>query len=199
MTGLRDAADIPEPWRKLLASIQTVCPSAVLAGGALRDIDNARPVKDLDIFIHAKGDREAFMAIELLRVAGFDISFDTTFGAGQAYPEDQNLEVVQIADLHDGPLPAQLIFTNWPTERIVERFDYGICRLSFDGQSIVRPPEYDEDREAQLFRLRRDRPTPISMRGSIRRFARLTNDKYQGWDWAAFEEPCPFGSAAAAR
>lgn len=196
MTGLNDINDIPVKWRELLAAIQAVCPSAVLAGGALRDRDNGVAVKDLDIFITARDARDAFDAIIALTAADLEVSFDETNG-DTAYPEDQNLEVVQIADLHTTitSLPVQLIFTNWDTARIVERFDYGICRLSFDGEQIVRPPEYDEDREKQVFRLRRDRPTPISMRGSIRRYARLTRDKYEGWDWWPYEAPVGFADA----
>lgn len=195
MTGLNDIRDIPFGWRELLAAVQAVCPTAVLAGGCLRDRDNGRPVKDLDIFIFADSDREAFGHINALTESEFEVSYDETYEGGGAYPDDQNLEVIQIAALHAGPamenlggLPVQLIFTRWDTSRIVERFDYGICRLSFDGENIVRPLEYDEDREAQVFRLRRDRPTAISMRGSIRRYARLVNEKYEGWDWWPFEQ-----------
>jgi hypothetical protein len=182
---------IPASWGILLRTVRDVCPSAVLAGGALRDWDNGRPVKDLDIFIAADGMDEALAAIARLTRAGFEVSFDET-GEETAYPEDQNLEVILVADvLNRRPtaLPVQLIFTAWDTSQIVERFDYGICRLAYDGERFVRPPEYDEDKAAQVFRLRRDRPTPISMRGSIRRYARLVNSKYAGWDWAAYEAP----------
>jgi hypothetical protein len=192
VTGLNDINDIPSGWRELLAGVQSVCPSAVIAGGALRDRDNGRAVKDLDVFIRVGNFNDVAQAISRLADAGFEVSYDET-STDAAYPEDQNLEVVQIADLHTRlvNIPVQLIFTTWPTEGIVDRFDYGICRLSFDGEKIVRPPEYDEDREKRVFRLRRDRPTPAAMRGSILRYARLTRDKYEGWDWAPHEEACP--------
>lgn len=187
-TGLNGSHDIPQAWRDVLAAIRAVCPSAVLAGGCLRDRDNGRDVKDLDVFINARWLDDAELCIYQLREGGFNVIFEPSDKT--AYPEDQNLEVVAVAELDASALvniPVQLIFTNWPTERIVERFDYGICRLSFDGTSIIRPPEYDEDREARVFRLRRERPTAVAMRGSIHRYARLTSEKYAGWTWWPFE------------
>jgi hypothetical protein len=189
LTGLNGLDDIPTSWRRLLKAIQVPCPTAVLAGGALRDRDNGREVKDLDIFINARDMTEADRLVGSLIGAGFDIVWEPSDVT--AYPEDQNLEVVVVAELRTAIVnyDVQLIFTNWDTAKIAERFDYGICRLSFDGTSIVRPPEYDEDREAKVFRLRRDRPTPISMRGSIHRYARLTASKYAGWTWWPYEAP----------
>lgn len=183
MSALQTVADIPLAWQKELADLRAVCPTAVLAGGALRDLDNGREVKDLDIFIRAMSEREALCAIELLNASGFHVEHQPSDLT--SYPEDQNLEVVLIANVvgSDETPPVQLIFTNWDTDRIVERFDYGICRVAFDGTNLVVSDDYIDDREAQVFRLRRDRPTAISMRGSIHRYARLTADKYPGWTW----------------
>lgn len=183
--------NIPAEWVDLLQRIQAVLPSAVIAGGALRDLDNNREVKDLDIFIRGDSVQECEWHLHCLREAGFEVNYNPS--ELTEYPEDQNLEVVVIASLETyDDLPVQLIFTNWDTASIVDRFDYGICRLSFDGKELVRPAEYDEDKQAQVFRLRRERPTAVSMRGSIRRYARLTAEKYQGWDWYPYENPCPF-------
>lgn len=189
MTGLNSPADIPAWWRDLLARVQLACPSAVIAGGCLRDRDNGREVKDIDIFISAVTMREADDAMAALRRTGLVVSFVPS--EATAYPDDQHLEVVAIADVLRFELPVQLIFTDWPTSRIVDRFDYGICRLAFDGKSVTRPLEYDGDREAKVFRLRRSRPTPVSMRGSIHRYARLVQ-KYEGWTWWPFEQPEDF-------
>lgn len=187
MDGLNTIDDIPPWWRNVLTEAQAVAPSAVLAGGALRDRALARRVKDLDIFIKADSAREAEAVMAELEGAGFRVKYEPS--ELTCYPEDQNLEVVCVADVEGFALPVQLIFTTWPTDRIVERFDYGVCRIAFDGQKIIRPPEFDEDAAAKVFRLRRDRPTPVSLRGSIHRFARLTNDKYAGWTWRPFERP----------
>lgn len=183
---------IPQGWKIMLSAIQQVCPSAVLAGGCLRDLDNGRDVKDLDVFIRAETEGEARQAIDGLRDAGIAVSFEQN--EHNCYPEDQNLEVVLVAECETPAtdFPVQFIFTNWPTDRIVERFDYGICRLAFDGQSLTVPKEYEEDKQARVFRLRRDRGTPRAMQGSVHRYARLTADKYAGWDWWPYEDEFPF-------
>lgn len=185
--------EIPPQWASLLRGIRRVVPSAVLAGGALRDLDNDRPVKDLDIFVIAENDRDAEGVTNLLREAGYPVCNDP--GDITAYPEDQNLEVVRVAHL-EGREDVQFIFVNWDTSRIVERFDYGICQITFDGTALYRSPAYEEDKRDQVFRLRRDRPTPVSMRGSVKRYARLTNEKYPGWDWQPYEAPDPFPTLA---
>lgn len=192
--------NIPQSWRDLLAAIQAVCPSAVIAGGALRDLDNHRPIKDVDIFINARGMDQALDACAALKAAGYPVVPE--FDEKNVYPEDENLEVVLVTDLgvavtatddaYLTKVPVQLIFVNWDTARITERFDYGICRLSFDGGAVIPPLEYVDDKANKVFRLRRNRPTPMSMRGSIHRYARLIAEKYQGWTWWPFEEPCAF-------
>lgn len=61
--------DVPLAWRQLLADVQLELPrgGAVLAGGALRDLDNGVEVKDLDIFIEC-GDQDE--AAELNQILG---------------------------------------------------------------------------------------------------------------------------------
>src|SRR3546814_3140365 len=47
--------EIPEKWRELLASVRSVFPTAIIAGGAMRDLENGKPVKDIDINVEANG------------------------------------------------------------------------------------------------------------------------------------------------
>lgn len=191
---------VPADWQALIRAIRAVCPSAVLAGGALRDLLLDRPIKDLDVFIEAGSMQRAEEAMADLQARGFAITFEP--GELTAYPEDQNLEVVAVADLtppkacmaYAGlqPLPVQLIFTNWPSANIMDRFDYGICQVVYDGEEITFGPHFNSDRVGEVFRLRRDRPTPISMRGSVHRYARLLA-KYPGWTWWPYEPEDDFG------
>lgn len=186
---------LPPEWLKAILKLRLTCPSAVLAGGALRDLDNNGPVKDFDVFIHAQKAGDADDAMAALTDAGFTVLFDPN--EETAYPQDQNLEVIAVAELEGlnvtwcgAQLPVQLIFVNWDTARIVDRFDYGICQLSTDGETVTIGDGYAEDKASKVFRLRRDRPTPLSMRGSIHRYARLTADKYAGWTWWPYDPPC---------
>lgn len=184
---------IPDSWGALVRSIREVCPSAVLAGGALRDLDNGRDVKDLDIFIEVAGEAQAVDALAALEAGLVTQTVHYEPSDLTYYPQDQNLEVILVAELLDHDIPIQLIFVRWPTARIVERFDYGICQIAYDGVELTKGPNYDQDKADQVFALRRDRPTAISMRGSVKRYARLTAEKYAGWDWRAYEpDPVEF-------
>src|SRR3546814_19329576 len=47
--------EIPEKWRELVAAGRSVFPTAIIAGGAMRDLENGKPVKDIDINVEANG------------------------------------------------------------------------------------------------------------------------------------------------
>jgi tRNA nucleotidyltransferase/poly(A) polymerase len=49
-TPLNRRIELPRAWELVLERIRSVLPSAYLAGGAIRDFDNARAVKDFDVF-----------------------------------------------------------------------------------------------------------------------------------------------------
>jgi hypothetical protein len=57
---------IPEPWLRVLHLVQDqpAWKGSVLAGGALRDLDNGRPVKDVDIFVPFLDNESALKKLE---------------------------------------------------------------------------------------------------------------------------------------
>lgn len=176
---------IPNSWQQILEQIQRITPDAVIAGGALRDLDNGVDVKDLDIFIQARSNTEAHYLIAHLERIGIKIVCDTC----KNYPEDKNLEVVLVAYTEEAVegTPVQLIFTNWDIHNLVDRFDYGICQIAYDGKEYRVHPNYSEDKLKKQFKLRRTRRNDLEMRASVLRYARLL-EKYPEWDWQPFTE-----------
>ena len=181
---IADLNDIPESWRAALACIQEVLPSAVMAGGCLRDRDNGRAVKDIDIFAHGYGESDLWDAHAALKAHGLaleDIDME------KMYPVD-GAELIGVIDVRQGPwplaLPVQIIMTTWDTDKIVQRFDYGICRIAFDGQKITRSDDYLLDKHNKVFRLVRER-TAEQLEASVMRYARLS-PKYEGWPFKAY-------------
>lgn len=186
------ANDIPLDVCGILSRIQSIAPLAVIGGGALRDADNDRPVKDLDIFIPCRGEADAVDIMFSLGKLDFAVSYEQS--QESMYPEDQNLEVVAVAEMGitAAGTPIQLIFTNHGFTKQSDRFDYGICQIEFDGKELYRSEAYLEDQQRKVFRLARDRETPMAMRGSIHRYARLVQ-KYPEWTWWPYEvSPDPF-------
>jgi len=176
---------IPAEWKAALTAVQAIYPEAVIAGGCLRDLDNGREVKDIDIFV--RGDAAPVLEnlhARLLRegYAAEDIDEDSM------YPVGERNEVVGFFEMEFEGLdvPLQIIMVNWDTARICDRFDFGICRIAFDGEKLIRTPEYEQDKTDRVFRLRRQRDD-IEMVASVHRFARLSR-KYEGWPFALFAE-----------
>lgn len=176
--------EIPQPWKDALAAVQAVCPEAVIAGGCLRDLDNGREVKDIDIFV--TGEKEGVLRglHERMSSDGFDAEeIDTA----SMYPVGERNEVVGFFEVRfdDLDVPAQIIMVNWDTAKICDRFDFGICRIAFDGERLIRTGEYEADKHDEVFRLRRERDD-IELVASIHRFARLSR-KYEGWPFALYD------------
>jgi len=178
-------ADIPERWQTVLRYVQNVAPDAVIAGGALRDLDNGRPVKDIDIFVQGNAMADLRSLREKLIELGFDCD-DTD--DQKIYPVGEGNDVVGCIDARDPAAetpPLQFIVVRCPPAKILDRIDFGICRLAFDGSQIIQPAEYDEDKARQVFRLRYDR-AGLMLVTSIHRYARLSQ-KYEAWKFELFD------------
>lgn len=163
---------VPQSWTDLLHQIQKICPSAVIAGGALRDLDHGIAVKDLDIFIRAGSNDEAVGLNEL--IGGQPMTDPDT----QMYPASMQ-EIQLVVDLDDERdliqnetgLPVQLIFINWDTRFICKRVDFGLCKTSYDGRELYFSSEYQIDKDSKSMTLQRcDNEQALSR--SVARFAR---------------------------
>jgi hypothetical protein len=180
--------DIPASWRTTLDNIRFHLRDAVLAGGALRDRDNGRPVKDLDVFVGGETERDLFAIRQKLVDAGFACEeIDTE----RMYPIGEH-EVVGFFGVRDPsvhltgvPDAIQLIVVRWPTDQIVRRFDFGICQIAFDGTEVIRTAAYHTDKAERTFRICRQRED-FELEASVKRYARLLA-KYEGWDFSLGE------------
>jgi hypothetical protein len=163
---------IPSTWKQLLADIQKVAPEAVLAGGALRDLDHGLPAKDLDVFIAAGSGNEAEGLNELMG------GHPMTDPEIQMYPD--NMPEIQLVADHDPErekfnnltgLPLQFIYINWQTHNIIKRFDYGLCQIMYDGRELRTSEQYDTDKQEKTMTLLRC-DNEFALGRSVERFAR---------------------------
>jgi hypothetical protein len=168
---------LPAAYAATLADVQDVFPGSMIAGGALRDIDNERPVKDLDVFAPCVASFDDLR----LRVAGTpQLGLHKILRIMGSYDDWGTSEVVGVLDV-DGPWgPYQLIGLSTGPETILRRLDFGICQIGHDGRRLVRTEAYFRDKADQTFTMVRcdDRN---QLDRSLRRFKRLTAEKYRGW------------------
>jgi hypothetical protein len=157
---------IPAAWENALRLIQTYAPSAVLAGGALRDLDNGKPVKDLDIFVHG------YHEIDTLRLTmRLKQTFDAQYLEGTkdvlaAYKVLNDLECPEINIVH-----LRAPFTSF---QCIERMDFGICQIAYLSNGMVETTAaYDADRRNHTITLMRADDQP-GFDWSMRRYERLS-------------------------
>ena len=158
----------------LLKIPQAHDPNAHIAGGYLRDCLLGRAPKDVDIFVH----HGAFKAINRDFInQGFDI-------IRIIHPDriKSNPEICATTDYRsaDGSL-INLTGLSRPMTMAdnLERLDFGLCRVGFDGTELVQHADFDRDTKAEEFVLRRCDNREQFFR-SLSRAVRLSV-KYPGW------------------
>jgi hypothetical protein len=178
-TKLERVTDIPVAWRNALAQLQTCIPSAVMAGGCLRDREHGRKVKDLDIFVPVSTDSHADLEAVKVMLEGLGWK-SVTIDDAKTYPEGCDTRVIGVveADVFGCP-PVQVVVGNWDTDRIFDHFDFGICQISFDGRELKRSVAYRLDSLNRVFKLATNRSDEAFV-SSINRWARL-KEKYRDW------------------
>jgi hypothetical protein len=160
----------------VLSRIQKVEPHAYIGGGALRDLLNNRRIKDIDVFVPETADlgkieRLLLVSHKLTKTTKssdyFDFADPTVVEAREYTPRITGLPINIIA-MRD---------SHFPIEVNMNRFDFGLCRIAYDGAWHISP-DFDHDRYGQVLTLRRCE-NQTQMARSLERYKRFT-EKY---DW----------------
>lgn len=173
---------IPERWKALLSHIQRYAPGAIIGGGLLRDLDNGRQPKDVDIFIPAGTDMDEVRDI-VVRTHPRCL-----YNIGAEYHEcDETItDTFQYATEDDDDLPVGLIVVAssiTPAERF-KRFDFGLCQIIFNGERVIKTADYHCDKLNQTLTLTRA-DNEEQFNRSLDRYKRLST-KY---DWPLVISP----------
>lgn len=146
-------------WVEILNRVQQVFPGAVIAGGALRDTINNRPVKDVDIFIPISTHEPLETVYEDIwdMFAGENIVLDCHSVYGLKTKEDQDRDIFAIFKLKTD---------NWNYDLIVcaqhacsiHTFDINLCQVAFDGTELKYTMDFKlacENKELKIMNINR--------------------------------------------
>lgn len=170
--------NIPASWKDVLDRLHAGGhPEAFIGGGALRDLDNGKPIKDVDVFLRAAAFHELSNLLPHLLIADcadnreeYEEHFDEVQGIyeGRANDTDPPFNIV----VCDGPEDPFLFLMHH-----LNRFDLGICRIGWDGRLIRYLREYRSDKEARTITV----VNPVRPEASRIRAQRIHDRAYQDW------------------
>lgn len=170
---------IPTVWRRVLDALQRPFPESFIGGGALRDLDNDRPIKDVDVFI---GEHENIgdKLVDALRPMGFvvqDVSLVDASSAGSTVQQ-----VFEATHLVEVCPPLNIIvageresaggFMQWH----LDRFDIGLCRIAYDGSKVEYTSSYCVDKAERRLTVMHAH----TIERTMQRLQRIS-EKYRGW------------------
>jgi hypothetical protein len=172
---------IPKCWFDVLGKIQNIYgwKDATIAGGALRDLDLGRAIKDVDIFVPSV----LINAADLLKQ-----EFPTCYITEKNHIINSNSVVHQNGVNIGGPIPSHFEFymNGWRFEitqciipfiqkEIIRSFDVGLCMIALHDGNIYRASGYITDAINNTISILNDTG------GSVLHAERIQN-KYEGWN-----------------
>lgn len=185
---------IDERWLAALAKLQTKFPEAVIAGGALRDTYNGKFVKDIDVFVKARGIQTKALIEEALgrevetlnpdMMTEYEEHFGelfAVFDCGPTFrPPPSDDDEFNIFGEYGPPLQIIALNMDVTLQSVVSRFDFGICKIAHNGAELFIHPDFTHDVEAKTFTLRLGADAEERRRRAMLRWDRLS-EKYAGW------------------
>lgn len=142
---------IPESWKQCLAEVQKTFPNAVIGGGCLRDVYFGVEPKDIDIFIPMTTQKE----VSDFLVESNEITVHRDMPSYNGFSNSDVTRVVTVTwkNLKADDLPVELIAVEVTKDAILNRFDFGICQLTYDGVEVKYTSRFIIDARTKCFSL----------------------------------------------
>lgn len=169
---------IPQEWIDTLKKVQEVFPQAIIAGGALRDLQYNREVKDVDIFIPIQRTEDSWASEVnvLAAIQKIENMFDTVVmptipvyfkeSTEDFIKAGRLLETVQNTSI--GETKYEIIIGT-PESCDIEKFDFSICQISFDGVNLRSTNAYKRTLATNMIEFNKDWRTPTRAKERIAR------------------------------
>jgi hypothetical protein len=135
-------SDVQKLFDRVLSIVRTKYPEAVIAGGAPRDAALGKPIKDIDVWViynpdvHARAtERNAgdYADQEVVEVSEFLYCKLREWADGVHQNEEIPVSIIQMGPNELRRPEAGRGFTHY----VLDRFDYGLCRIAYNGNWVV--------------------------------------------------------------
>jgi Poly A polymerase head domain len=174
-----------EHYNAMLNTIRSLCPTAHIGGGAVRDTLLQRPIRDIDLFLDeaatdeaAKVMRSKFGFVKVGEWKSYEMFSDPAVKRVAKFEKaDETVPVCLIGLWLEG---FQCFHGVFDMQTNLSRFDFGICMAGWDGSEVYTAPEYKTDIEQKTFTLCRADDWP-QFHYSMARFDKMTAERYAGW------------------
>lgn len=153
--------------------IRETFPNAVIAGGALRDLKMGKPIKDIDIFLSDTTEEQidAFLVAQNANQI-YAIREMRCYGAFSNKEVHRVLTYPKLVGEYD----VEFIALDTQFENVLNRFDFGLCQIMYDGTNVITTSEFVTDVSSKkLTLLRCDNPDQYNR--SMKRATRML-EKY---------------------
>lgn len=136
--------NFPQKWHQFLRALHDGgFPEATIAGGAIRDLDNGRVIKDVDVFVNSHNPHE--IGVKLEAIFGVEnvhaglpeyVAWEKLTGdLGGLYSVSFGGETYEVIGCK-GKVSAQ---------HAALRNDMGICQIAWDGEAVFKSDLYRQD------------------------------------------------------
>jgi tRNA nucleotidyltransferase/poly(A) polymerase len=151
-----EVKDIPDAWKYMLHKIQEVFPQAIIAGGCLRDLQNGKPIKDVDIFINddlSNGSiSDTKTELQILMPELITVCTNEYSNQGVSLMM-RNVQGVFRYDV-DGNHYEIIVGSTEACD--INHFDFGICQIKYDNKELVFTDAYEQDTKNKVIRVLND-------------------------------------------
>lgn len=179
---------IPYAWKAMLSKLRTNgFPEAIIAGGAIRDLDHDKPVKDVDIFIRKPENLDGLslkgLVEEACGLAVHTTVVDFQIGEGMADDETYDLHEVSVYAIYRFVTPEATFevivmqYSEAPfVQSVIDDFDIGLCQAWYSGEEPCCSEAYFSDDVNKTLTVLKA-PTPRALERTMKRVGRLL-EKY---------------------
>ena len=184
---------VPNDWTAMLKTIRSVHPEALICGGALRDLDHGRSIKDIDVFVKAPVKTPLLAAAFGIPEVNFTLIVSESVAEYLKMREvvevyQANLLPVEEVQFDSGFIaidhrpPVQIIGLSMDVtpEAVMDRVDFGLSQIAYDGETVHTTAAYRVDSLCQQFTVVTCENADDAKR-TYKRWERIFKEKYQGW------------------